>query len=472
VAYDRLSGLDASFLHLEMPETPMHVGALLVLDGEAFMRSDGRFRLDDVRAHIESRLHLIPRFRKRVVPVPLDVGHPIWVDDRDFDIARHVRLTSVPAPGSREQLLAVFEHVQAHVLDRAHPLWELVFVDALEGDHVALIQRTHHALIDGVSGIDVASVLLDFTPDTVTAEPPVWKPEPEPRPARLLIDTVTGGAAAASVASRAASSAAQVPGRAVAGLASLARRLATVVATTTVAPATSLNKPVGATRRFATVRVPLDDVKEVRTAFGGTVNDVVLAGIGGGLAQLLDARGELTPDLVLQVFCPVSVRHERDQMTLGNRISAMFVPIPVGEPDPTRRLRTIQATTAELKEREQAVGAAALLSLSQYAAPTILSLAARLAHRQPFFNLICTNVPGPQVPMYFLGARVLEAYPMVPLAKNLTVGIAVLSYCGAVHVGVLADREHWLDLDVLEAGIADAFADLAKLARGRADATT
>jgi diacylglycerol O-acyltransferase / wax synthase len=471
MAYDRLSGLDTSFLHLETLETPMHVGALIVLEGEPFTDANGRFRLDAARTHIESRLHLIPRFRKRVVPVPLDAGHPIWVDDRDFDINRHVRLASLPAPGSRGQLLAVFEQVQAQVLDRARPLWELVFVEGLEDGHVALIQRTHHALIDGVSGIDVASVLLDFTPEPETVDAPAWRPAPEPRPARLLIDTVTGGAAAASMASRAVSNAAQVPGRAAARLVGLARRLAAVVDTATVAPTSSLNQPVGATRRFGTVSISLDDIKAVRSAFGGTVNDVVLAGVGGGLAQLLEARGELTPDLALQVFCPVSVRAEDDHLKLGNQLSAMFVPIPVGEPDPAQRLRSIQATTADLKEREQAIGAAALLRLTQFAAPTLLSLTARLAHRQPFFNLICTNIPGPQVPMYCMGARVFEAYPMVPLSKNLTIGIAVLSYCGAVHVGVLADRERVPDLEVLEAGIEDGFAELAKLARGRTDPT-
>jgi WS/DGAT/MGAT family acyltransferase len=273
------------------------------------------------------------------------------------------------------------------------------------------------------------------------------------------------------MASRAASNAVQVPGRAAARLGVLARRLLTVAETATVTRRTSLNQEIGSERRFATVRVPLDDVKAVRGAFGGTVNDVVLAGVASGLARVLEARGELTPDLTLQVFCPVSVRDERDHLTLGNRISAMFVSIPVGEPDAARRLETIQATTADLKEREQAVGAAALLSLTDYATPTLLSLATRLVHRQPFFNLICTNLAGPPVPMYCMGARVLEAYPMAPLAKNLTVGIAVLSYFGAVHFGVLADREHWPDLDVLEAGIEDGFGELVELAREQLDAT-
>ena len=217
------------------------------------------------------------------------------------------------------------------------------------------------------------------------------------------------------------------------------------------------------------MRVPLDDVKAVRRAFGGTVNDVVLAGVAGGLARLLESRGELEPDLALKVFCPVSVRDDSEHMKLGNRLSAMFVSVPVGEPDPLARLTAVQATTADLKEREQAVGAATLLGLTEYAAPTLLGLAARLAHHQPFFNLICTNVPGPQIPLYCMGARVLEAYPMLPLARNLNVGVAVLSYCGHIHVGLLADRDQWPDLDVLEAGVDDAFSELAKLAAERGD---
>ena len=468
MAHDRLTALDASFLHLERLETPMHVGALTVLEGEPFFGPGDRFRLSEVRELVASRLHLIPRFRKRVMNVPLDAGQPIWVDDDRFDIGYHVRLTALPAPGSRSQLLALFERVQAQMLDRTRPLWELWFVEGLEGGNVALFQKTHHALVDGVSGVDVATVLLDLTPEPTIPDPVSWHPTPAPTPARLLIDTARGLVAGTGSVARTARSALEVPRRAAERLGSLARQLSTLADGTIVAPRTSLNRPVvGRTRRFGTVQVPLDDVKAVRRAFGGTVNDVVLAGVAGGLARLLETRGELEPDLSLKVFCPVSVRDDTEHMKLGNRLSAMFVSVPVGEPDPLVRLASVQATTADLKEREQAVGAATLLGLTEYAAPTLLGLAARLAHHQPFFNLICTNVPGPQVPLYCMGARVLEAYPMLPLARNLNVGVAVLSYCGNVHVGLLADRDQWPDLDVLEAGVDDAFAELAKLSRER-----
>lgn len=463
MVYDRLSALDASFLHLERLETPMHLGALTVFDGDPFFGPGRRFRLPELRALVESRLHRIPRFRKRVQTVPLDAGQPVWVDDDRFDVAHHVRLTALPIPGERSQLLALFERLQAQLLDRSRPLWELWFVEGLEGGNVALIQKTHHALVDGVSGVDVATVLLDFSPEPAPVEAPPWTAEPAPPPARLLVDTVRGhldGLGGVVGRARRSGGRGDPAGR----VAQMARSVATLTEGGVVAPRTSLNRPVGRARRFAGVRVPLDDVKAVRRSLGGTVNDVVLAGVTGGLRHLLESRHELTPELTLRAFCPVSVRDDTEHLALGNRVSAMFVPLPVGEADPARRLELIRASTEHLKERDQAVGAAALLGLSEYAAPTLLGLGARLAHHQPFFNLVCTNVPGPQVPLYCMGARMLEAYPMVPLAKNLSLGIAILSYCGSLHLGLLTDRDEWSDLDILEAGVEDGFAELHKVA--------
>ena len=463
--YDRLSGLDASFLGLERLETPMHDGSLTVFERGPFFDDRGRFRLADARNLVASRLHLIPRFRQCIQRVPLDAGEPIWVDDERFDIGYHVRLTALPAPGTRGQLLALFERVQSQLLDRSRPLWELWFVEGLEGGNVALIQKTHHALVDGVSGVDVATVLLDFAPDPGPVEVPAWNPQPGPPPARLLIDTLRGYVSSSRALVRTTRRVAEVPRRAVDRAGQVARSLATLADGGLVAPRTSLNRPVvGHGRRFATVRLPLDEVKAVRQAFGGTVNDVVLAGVGGGLARLFEARGELRPEMSLKVFCPVSVRDESERMQLGNRLSALFVPVPVGESDPIVRLRAIQSATAGLKEREQAVGAAVLLGLTQYAAPTLVGLAARLVHHQPLVNLVCTNIPGPQVPLYCMGAQMIEAYPMVPLSRNLNLGVAILSYCGTLHIGLLTDRDQWPDLDVLEAGLDDAFAELGKRA--------
>ncbi len=462
--YDRLASLDASFLHLEKLETPMHVGALSIFEGGVFFDEQRRFRLAEVRRLVASRLHLIPRFRKRLMAVPLEQGRPIWVDDDRFDIAYHVRLTALPSPGTRDQLLTLCSRVQAQLLDRSRPLWELWFVEGLEGGDVALIQKTHHALVDGVSGVDVATVLLDFTPEPTVLDPAPWEPAPAPARRRLLVDSLSERVTEPAEVARSVRHAVRWPRHALERGVQLARSMASLVDRNIVAPRTSLNGVVGRSRRFDGVRVSLDDVKAIRKSLGGTVNDVVLAGVAGGLRRLLESRGDALDGLVLKVLCPVSVRDESQRMQLGNRVSAMFVALEVGEPDPVARLRAVQAVTADLKERQQAVGAAFLVDLAQYAAPTLLGLAARVAHRQPFFNLVVTNVPGPQVPLYCMGARMVEAYPIVPLASNLTLGIAILSYCGQLHLGLFTDRDAFPDLPVLAGALEDAFAELRKVA--------
>jgi diacylglycerol O-acyltransferase len=469
--YDRLGALDASFLHLERLETPMHVGALSVFDGASFFDETGRFRLADARRLVDSRLHLIPRFRRRLMDVPLGQGRPIWVDDDRFDISYHVRLTALPNPGSRDQLLTLCSRIQSGLLDRTRPLWELWFVEGLAGGHVALIQKTHHALVDGVSGVDVATVLLDFSAEPTPVETPEWVPVAPPTSACLLSDSLLERATQPAEMVRTARAAVRGPRRAAASATRIARSMQSMVDRQMVAPRTSLNAPVGRNRRFDTVKVSLDGVKQVRRALGGTVNDVVLAGTAGGLRRLLESRGESVEGLTLKVLCPVSVRDEHEHLALGNRVSAMFVALPVGEPDPTVRLDEIRATTEHLKEAEQAVGDEFLVDLTEYAAPTLLGLGARAAHRQPFFNLIVTNVPGPQVPLYCMGGRMLEAYPVVPLSKNTSIVVGILSYCGQLHFGLFADRDAAADLAVLAAAIEDSFAELEKLAE-EAGATT
>ncbi len=333
--YDRLSALDETFLHLERVETPMHVGAVAVLEREPFYDEHGRFRLDDVRALVASRLQLIPRFRKRVMPVPLGQGRPIWVDHEGFEIANHVRLTALPAPGARRRLFELAERLTVQVLDRAQPLWELWFVEGVDrGEHVGLIHKSHHTLTDGISGVDIATVLLDFSPAATVLPADDWSPAPPPAPSRLVIDSLRERVARPAGVAGAARRLADAPRDAMARAADLGRSLGSLVDGQVVAPRLSLNAPVGRGRRFETVRIPLDDAKVAREAFGCTVNDIILAGVGGAVARLLDARDELYPELVLKVFCPVSVRDVDQRMQLGNRISAMLVPLPVGEPDP------------------------------------------------------------------------------------------------------------------------------------------
>jgi WS/DGAT/MGAT family acyltransferase len=256
----------------------------------------------------------------------------------------------------------------------------------------------------------------------------------------------------------------RAPQRTAARTGQLGRALSTLVDRRSIVPSTMLNVRVGRRRRFEGVRVALDDVKTIRQALGGTVNDVVLAGVAGGLRRLFEARGEDVTDLRLRALCPVSVRDDSERMQLGNRVSAMFVDLPVGEADAVQRLEVIRGTTGDLKDRQQAVGAAFLVDLTQFAAPTLLGLAARLAHRQPFFNLVITNVPGPQVPLYCMGGRMLEAYPVVPLTRNTALGIAILSYCGQLHIGLYVDADALDDVTVLAAALEDSFAELKKIA--------
>jgi diacylglycerol O-acyltransferase len=464
-AYDRLTALDESFLHLERPETPMHVGAVAVLERAPFLDAGGHFRLDEVRALVASRLQLIPRFRKRVMAVPLGRGRPVWIDHDGFNIADHVRMTSLPAPGRRRQLFELAERLMAQVLDRDRPLWELWFVDGVDGgEHVGLIHKSHHTLTDGISGIDIATVLLDFAREPTVLDPDGWSPAPPPDPSRLVVDTVreqlTRPAEMASTVRRAT----DAPRDAVDRATGLGRSIGSLLGGQLVAPRLFLNGPVGAGRRIETVRVPLESVRAVRAAFGCTVNDVVLAVVGAAVGRVLDAHDELHPDLVLKVFCPVSVRDDGQRMQLGNRISTMVVPLPVGERDARVRLDAVRATTADLKQRRQAVGAAALLGLSEYAAPTMLGLAARVAHAQRVASLIVTNVPGPQVPLYCLGAQMYEVYPVVPLSRNLTLNVAILSYCGQLHFGLIGDGQSARDLERLAGGIEDAVAELEELA--------
>jgi WS/DGAT/MGAT family acyltransferase len=462
--YDRLSSLDASFLHMERLEFPMHVGALSIFEGARFFDERGHFRIGEVRDLVQSRLPLLPRFRRRLMAVPYDMGRPIWVDDDRFDITYHVRHTALPKPGSWEQLVALTTRVQEQLLDRERPLWELWFVEGLEDGNVALIQKTHHSLIDGVSGVDVATLLLDASPDYAPPSVDEWLPEPTPSPSQLLLDSLRERATEPAEFVRSVRSMLRGPRAAVERAGELGRSMSTMVTRESIAPRTSINGRTGRHRLLSVVRVPLADVKTIRRALGGTVNDVVLAGVGGGLNYLLESRGDDVYDLRLRVMIPVSVRSDDQRGSLGNKVSAMFVSLPVGAGHPADRLGEISAQTADLKEKRQALSADLLLNMSDYVAPTLMSLAARAVHRQPFVNLIVTNVPGPQHPLYMMGGRLIEAYPIVPLTQNLTIVVGILSYDGTLHFGLWADRDASGDLELLAGGIEDAFAEMTKLA--------
>lgn len=462
--YVRLSAQDASFLHAERPETPMHVGSLAVVEGNPLFDDAGNFRIDDFRAHVESRLHLVPLFRKKLMDVPFGQGRPVWVDDDQFDIAYHVRITALPAPGNEEQLKLLCGRLQSHLLDRKKPLWELWVVEGLEGGRIGLIQKTHHALVDGVSGVDVATVLLDFTPEPAEYPSEPWVPAPTPNPVQLLAESLWERTTEPTEIVRSVRAALRGPRRVVQRATELATSFSTMLSTDAVAPKTSLNQEVGQHRRFEPVRTSFDDVRVSKDVLGGTVNDVVLAGVTGGLRQLLRARGDAVDGVTLRAMVPVSVRDESERMKLGNRVSAMFVPLPVGEEDPIVRLRIIQQATREMKDRKAAVGAEFLVHMTEYAPQTLLALASRLAHRQRFANLVITNVPGPQQPLYVMGAEMLEAFPIVPLVGNTSLGIAILSYNGQLNLGLHVDRDTFSDVGILAESMEKAFAELRHLA--------
>ena len=457
--YERLTAQDTSFLHLESESQPMHVGSVGLFEAGAFFDGSGHFRLDDARRIVASRLHLVPRFRKKLMEVQLQQGRPVWVDDESFDLSYHVRLTALPRPGSEEQLKALMDRLQSQVLDRRRPLWELWFVEGIEGDRVAIIQKTHHALVDGISGVDVATVLLDLEPEPQPVEAPPWRPEPAPNPAQLLAETLVERATQPAEMLRTLRAQLRGPRRLLETAAHVGRAMSAVG---TNAPKMPWNAPVSPHRRFEVARIDLDHAKAVKAAASCTLNDVVLASVTGGLRSFLQSRNEPVDGLVLRAMCPVSVRSDDERMTLGNRVSAMVVDLPVGEPDTRRRLEALREETRQVKESGQALGVEAIISLTEYAAPTLLSLGARLASVARPVNLGITNVPGPQIPLYCMGAKMVEAFPYVGIIDNQALMVGVLSYAGQLGFGITGDRDVLPDLHVLAEAVEKSFAELAE----------
>jgi diacylglycerol O-acyltransferase len=457
MAYERLTAQDSSFLHLETPERPMHVGSVAIFEGGRFFDDTGRFKLEDVRRVIGERLHLVPRFRKKLMTVPFQQGRPVWVDDEDFDLAYHVRLTALPRPGSEEQLKVLMGRLQAQVLDRRRPLWEIWFVEGLDQGRVAIIQKTHHALIDGVSGVDVATVILDLEPDPAPVDVPQWHPEAAPSSTQLLRESLLQRATQPAEITRSIRAGLRGPRR----MLETAGQVGQVVKRgARLAPRSPFNVRIGPHRRFELARLDLAPVKAIKRGTNATVNDVVLTVVAGGLRHFLLARGEPVDDLMLRVMVPVSVRDESERMLLGNRVSAMLAELPIGIDDPRARLEFVHEQMSGLKESQQALGAEVLVNVTNYLPPTLLSLAARLVARQRMVNLTVTNVPGPQFPLYCMGARMIEAFPYVGPIDNMALIVGILSYDGRLCFGLSADRDAIPDLAVLAEGIEKGMAEL------------
>ena len=441
---DRLSGLDTSFLHLERDGAHMHVASTTIFEGPPPSH-------DEFRDHIESRLHLVPRFRQKLRSIPLGQGRPIWVDDPHLNLEYHVRRTALPPPGSEEQLRNLAARIFSQQLDRSKPLWEIWLAEGLKGDRFAVIGKTHHALVDGVSGIDITAVLFDTAPEPVGSAPsgPEWLPRPEPSGPKLLADAWVQRFTSPAEIVRGMRAVLRGPRRVASQLLEGIGSTGKFVGAGLSAPKTPLNVDIGPHRRFAWVTADLDELKRIKNELGGTVNDVVLAVVTGALGRYMRARGFDTQDLELRAMVPVSVRADEEHGALGNRVAAMMAPLPVWCEDPSERLHLISETMGDLKGSGQAVGAEILTGLTDFAPPTIASQAARLQSRQRFFNLVVTNIPGPQFPLYVLGREMQALYPMVPLAQKQAVCVGIMSYNGEMHFGLIGDYDAMADLDSL-----------------------
>ncbi|MGI8780857.1 MAG: WS/DGAT/MGAT family O-acyltransferase [Solirubrobacteraceae bacterium] len=455
---DRLSGLDVSFLALEEGGAHMHVGSVLLFDGHAP-------RYDEFVAQLERRLGLVPRYRQKLAFPPLVQSRPVWVDDPHFNAGYHVRHTALPAPAGERELRRLAGRIFAQRLDRSKPLWELWLVDSVEGDRFAIVAKTHHCLVDGISGVDITTVLFDLDPEPEEQPAPApWAPRPEPSQATLLADALMERATRPFGIARAAAGAVSRPQDAVAaGMTALGGLAAITQAGLAGSPGSPLNVRIGPHRRFAWVDGDLQTFKAIKNALGGTVNDVVLTVVTGALRRHYEAHGYDT-EADLKAMVPVSVRADAERGALGNKVSTMYAPLPIGLEDPIARFRTVYEAMRGLKESGQALGAEMITSLADFAPPTILAQAARLQVAQRFFNLTVTNVPGPQFPLYLLGRPLCRVYPHVPLAENCVLGIAILSYDGRIDFGLVADYDALPDLDDVAAGLDAAIAELAAVA--------
>jgi diacylglycerol O-acyltransferase / wax synthase len=457
---DRLSAVDASFLHQEKHSSHMHVGAVVLFEGPPPAR-------DDFMAHIRSRLHLVPRYRQRLAFPRFEMGRPFWVDDPTFNLDYHARHTALPRPGTEEQLRQLVGRIFSQRLDRSKPLWEVWVVQGLEDNRFALISKTHHALVDGVSGVDIATVLFDLQPVPAEIEgDDGWMPEPVPSDVELVAEGIKGLVRTPFSLAGRAIDALQNPGRSAAQARHAAEGIGEVVwAGMNPAPDVPLNVEIGPHRRVLWTRSALSDFKEIKNALGGTVNDAVLTVVAGALGRWLRRRGVRTAGLELRALVPVSIRTEDEQGTLGNRIAAMRGPLPVYAEDPVERMALVREAMGNLKQSKQALGAEVIAGLQGFAPPTLLAQASRLNFSTRLFNLIVTNVPGPQFPLYLLGREMEEIVPIAFLPEKHALAIAIMSYNGKVDFGLLADYDAMPDLDDVGTMLQESLAELLEAAR-------
>jgi diacylglycerol O-acyltransferase / wax synthase len=460
--YEPLSALDATFLAIEDENSPMHVGAVAIFEPGPLSSPDGGFDIERFGRFVESQL--VPRYRQRIIALPV-TGEPAWVDDARFNLHYHLRHLALPRPGSMRQLKRLAGHVVSLPLDRNKPLWELWLVEGLEGGGFAVITKAHHCMIDGVGSADLMTSSMQLTPDATVHEPRRWVPRPAPGAGGLLLGEARRRVGAGFGAVRAARDAALHPLQTAAGLGGALGGLGEAFgAGLHRASATPLNVEIGPHRRFDWLRYELGDVKELKNRLGGTVNDVVLANVAGGLRRFLSARGEDVSGLDFRAMVPVNLRTRDEHGAFGNRVASLAAPLPLDEPDPRERLARVVETTRELKGSRQVQGFETLEEVGEWGLGQLLTRFARLAALGRPFNVVVTNVPGPQVQAYLLGSPLREVYPLVPLYRNQALGIALFSYCGGLFWGLNADWDALPDLhDLVDALRAD-FEELRKLA--------
>ncbi len=463
---DRLTPVDASFLHQEGANAHMHIGGLTLVEGPPPT-------MQEFLEQIRRRLHLVPRYRHKLAYTVLDSGRPVWIDDPNFNLDYHVRHTALPAPGRWEQLQDLTARIFSQQLDRSKPLWEMWLIEGLEEDRFALITKTHHSLIDGIAGVDLATVLFDLSPDPpqIANSGRPWKPHREPGAAQLVTAGLLGAGRTSLTLADGAIAALTHPDRALARAREAAEGIGELVwAALNPAPETPLNVPIGPHRRFVGVAAELSDFKAIKNTFGGTVNDVVLAVVAGALRSFLISRGRRTEGVELRALVPVSVRAEDEHHRGGNRIVVMRGPLPVYISDPLDRLRFVSQAMAGLKESKQALGAEVIAGAQNFAPPTILAQASRLNFSTRLFNLIVTNVPGPQFPLYVLGREMLRAIPVAFLPENHALAIAIMSYNGQLNFGLLGDFDALPDIDKISENLEAEIATLLSMARETAAA--
>jgi diacylglycerol O-acyltransferase len=458
---ERLSPVDVSFLDQEKRGSHMHIGAVMLFEGPPPTHAQ-------LREHVESRLHLVPRYRQKLAYPRLEMGRPLWVDDPRFNIDYHVRHTALPSPGSMEQLRNLTGRIFSQRVDRSKPLWELWLVQGLEQGRFALINKTHHALVDGVSGVDVTTVLFDTSPTPTPIAAEDWTPAVEPSDATLVAEGVKGIAGFPGRVARRALDAARHPRESAAALREAGEGLGNVAWNfANPAPDTPLNVPIGPHRRVTWTGIPLEHLKEIKNELGGTVNDVFLAVVSGALGRWLRRHGVRTEGMELRGIVPVSIRADEHKGALGNRITAMLGPLPVYATDPLERYRVVSESMSGLKESKQAVGAETLTRLQDFAPPTILAQASRLNFSARAYNVLVTNVPGPQFPLYLLGREMEELVPVPFLAPEHALAVAMMSYNGTVNMGLMGDYDVMADLDEFAEDIRESVEELREVAPPR-----